>query len=352
MADHPSIIYDWLSPDDIPAAMTIELQGFPVDEAASLETFKYRQSNAGDLFLGAYLTHEDSRDRELVGYVCSTLSPAESLTHESMSTHVPLSASVCLHSVCVSPSHRRKKIGVNLLKEYISRLEAARKDGRPYQRILLITHEPLRQFYEQAGFEWLGKSSVVHGSKPWYEMRKVLGSSTAQPIREELPEPRQIPAGVWDALQHSTKARPLGRAHNSFPGGILDLVEPHTAKQGVSVNKFDLLCPRPACGSIILKRGVAEWVERASVVMEPPSVAAKTILPPLPAPPATCQWWLITPSPMQFENIGFSRPVQQNPAGPKLKLLACAECDLGPLGWSEEGGREFWLACARVSYRA
>ena len=37
--------------------------------------------------------------------------------------------------------------------------------------------------------------------------------------------------------------------------------------------------------------------------------------------------------------------------GKKLKLLACAECDLGPLGWSEEGGTEFWLACSRVGYR-
>jgi hypothetical protein len=38
--------------------------------------------------------------------------------------------------------------------------------------------------------------------------------------------------------------------------------------------------------------------------------------------------------------------------GKKLKLLACAECDLGPLGWSEEGGTEFWLTCSRVGYRA
>lgn len=30
----------------------------------------------------------------------------------------------------------------------------------------------------------------------------------------------------------------------------------------------------------------------------------------LPAPPKTAQWWLITPSPMEFENVGFTRPVQ------------------------------------------
>jgi hypothetical protein len=94
-------------------------------------------------------------------------------------------------------------------------------------------------------------------------------------------------------------------------------------------------------------------------------------LPPLPEPPQTVQWWLITPSPMEFENVGFTRPVQpltelgaslRSPLssflcthvhceGRKIKLLTCAECDLGPLGWSEEGGSEFWLSCSRVAYR-
>lgn len=72
---------------------------------------------------------------------------------------------------------------------------------------------------------------------------------------------------------------------------------------------------------------------------------------------------------MAFENIGFTHPVQPltnsgKPlislmkiphdnvfyAGRRLKLLACAECDLGPLGWSEEGACEYWLACSRVGY--
>lgn len=70
---------------------------------------------------------------------------------------------------------------------------------------------------------------------------------------------------------------------------------------------------------------------------------------------------------MAFENIGFSKPVgdsgediEHSPkinefpneySGSRKKLLACAECDLGPLGWCEEGGTEFWLACSRVAYR-
>jgi hypothetical protein len=71
---------------------------------------------------------------------------------------------------------------------------------------------------------------------------------------------------------------------------------------------------------------------------------------------------------MEFENIGFSKPIINGmsvtyawhgrkfdicpDAGPQMKLLICAECDLGPVGWSEVGGTEFWLACSRVGYRA
>ena len=74
---------------------------------------------------------------------------------------------------------------------------------------------------------------------------------------------------------------------------------------------------------------------------------------------------------MTFENIGFSRPVHSagmaplsgfyiyiqmsyvllhTAPGKTFKLLSCAECDLGPLGWTE-GEPEFWLACGRVGYR-
>lgn len=55
---------------------------------------------------------------------------------------------------------------------------------------------------------------------------------------------------------------------------------------------------------------------------------------------------------MAFENIGFSRPVAPSVSdnGPRLKLLSCAECELGPVGWSLEGGREFWVHCERVGY--
>ncbi|KAF7303767.1 hypothetical protein MIND_00606300 [Mycena indigotica] len=300
--------------EQLESALEIELKGFPPDEAATLESFSLRQRVAPDLFLGAYM------DERLVAYVCATLSSQLTLTHASMSTHEPTGRSVCIHSVCVDPAFQRQGIGLRLLCEYISRLQA------PYERVLLITHEPLRLFYEKAGFQWLGPSQVVHGPLPWFEMRIDLSTT--------------LPQGAHEALQRPSNPEPAGaRTLASFPAGLSDVSSP-------SANRYDLLCPRPECGSIILKAGVGKLVQAPSTKID---LASHPLLPTLPDPSINTHWWLVTPSPMQFENIGFSRPVAS--LGDNMKLIACAECDLGPLGWCQQGGSEFWLACSRVSYR-
>ena len=53
---------------------------------------------------------------------------------------------------------------------------------------------------------------------------------------------------------------------------------------------------------------------------------------------------------MAFENISFTKPVSSTSEGgaPK-KLLACAECDLGPLGMAI--GTDYWLLANRVAYK-
>jgi hypothetical protein len=73
---------------------------------------------------------------------------------------------------------------------------------------------------------------------------------------------QQLPPGILDALQRRQNNVPLSRLLSDFPNGIADLMD---EKEGVLVNKLDLLCPRANCGSVILKNGVAKWVEQSSI---------------------------------------------------------------------------------------
>lgn len=160
-----------------------------------------------------------------------------------MSTHVPDSASVCIHTVCVDPFHSRRGIALGLLKEYITRLEARTE----IERILLICHDELRGLYEKAGFEWLGPSNVVHGARPWFDMRKTLRES------------QQIPPGVLEALLAKPKGgRPPHRILASFSNAKEDLVSE-------GANKYTLVCIGKGCGSVILLPKAAQFRSELSV---------------------------------------------------------------------------------------
>lgn len=132
----------------------------------------YRHSQAPELFLGAYIPAPNGFTRTLVGYICSTLS-YDTIFTDASTVHVPRGCSVCIHAVCVSPHHQGRHIGLNLVREYVGRLESACR----YERILLTTHKECRAFYERAGFKWAGPSRYVFGARPWFDMHKDLAVS-------------------------------------------------------------------------------------------------------------------------------------------------------------------------------
>ncbi|KDQ09289.1 hypothetical protein BOTBODRAFT_37197 [Botryobasidium botryosum FD-172 SS1] len=346
------LFYDLVRPEEVQRAFEIESLGYPIDEAATLDALRYRQEHAPRLFLGAYIPIDATSDRKLVAFVVSTLSEHPTLTHASMSTHVPQGSSVCMHSVCVDPEFKRRGIALALLREYLRRLEATQA-SEGIDRVLLLCHEELIELYAKVGFQLVGKSEVAHGPREWFEMRILWGAD-----HEKMPSggavqgpPMDVPPEILAALaRHSSRPKPAAaQLLSSFEsiGDVIDTGEDKT-------NKHKLACVREGCGSLILLPNVARFVEGPSVEIDPPSHPSSPLLPPLPTPPATTTWWLITPSPMQFENIGFSKPVPSLsalPSGKRKKLLACAECDLGPIGWCEEGGTEFWVSCQRVAYR-
>ncbi|KAF8343110.1 uncharacterized protein EI90DRAFT_829615 [Cantharellus anzutake] len=352
MATSNDIFFDLVREGEVEAAHEIEVQGFPPDEAGSLETFRYRQLNAPALFIGAF--RPSPQPRTLLGYINATLSSETTLSHDSMFTHSPGGSTVCIHSVCVKSSITRQGIATQLLLNYIDRLE---KD-KTIEHVIVICHEELQRLYARVGFQLVGKSPVVHGSRDWFEMRKTLRNGTTfdgglgSIIHEDLVQTLRKPT-------RSGSAAKLSSVHS--------IEEMTTEIDGKKTNKHALVCVKKDCSSLILRANVAELRESSSIEvrllllnagtlnetvqmkLDPVPLSLPQELPKLPPSGETTSWWLITPNPMAFENIGFSRPVQTT--SPRIRLLACAECDLGPVGWSLEGGNEFWVHPSRVGYR-
>ncbi|KIY73223.1 Mss4-like protein [Cylindrobasidium torrendii FP15055 ss-10] len=165
-------------------------------------------------------------------------------------------------------------------------------------------------------------------------------------------EQTQLPPGIFEAIQASQRGtKPPMRTFSTFENGTADLIKEDA---GIKWNKYRLLCPRAECRSTILSEDIATFHDGQSVQMEPQDLPAHSLLPVMPPSSETTSWWLVEPSPMQFDNIGFSKAVTGlplSPNGKRLKLLTCADCELGPLGWCEEGGTKFYVACSRVGYR-
>ncbi|CAG8451120.1 9178_t:CDS:2 [Funneliformis caledonium] len=147
-----SLIFKHVDASDVERAFQLESEGYPPEEAASLETLQYRQ--------------------KLIGFIVSTSTLSKSLTHESMSLHEQEGKTVCIHSVCVDKKYRRGGVATKLLKEYISSLKGSGDVGEDvkYERCALLAHEYLIPLYRNVGFKLMGESQVIHGPEKWFDL--------------------------------------------------------------------------------------------------------------------------------------------------------------------------------------
>ena len=193
-ARRDTVFFRPCSPEDLPAVAEMEANSYPPDEKASPEALAFRQQNANEFFLvGMRMSDTEAREAAteagdasasaadaLVSYVCGTLTTGTTLTHESMSEHDPSGTTLCVHSVCASPSARRRGFGGAALRRYVDDwigFADDRRDARVFGdardqvlTIRLLCKRALIEFYERrGGFRCLGESSVTHGRDAWFE---------------------------------------------------------------------------------------------------------------------------------------------------------------------------------------
>lgn len=154
------------SVQDINEIASIESQGYPPDEAATLDSLQFRQREAPEAFMVAH-RHDQDKGGSIEGYVCGTCTDSSKLQHESMSNHVPHGKTLCIHSVCVRDNLKRRGLGSAMLETYLKHMPGALPHVKECR---LICKEHLIGFYREAGFQLEGRSDVVHGKDPWYEL--------------------------------------------------------------------------------------------------------------------------------------------------------------------------------------
>lgn len=69
---------------------------------------------------------------------------------------------------------------------------------------------------------------------------------------EKPAPPQELQSRIFEALVSSTSQRAPGKSFSSLDGVVTEN----------ETNKYDLLCPREACASVILKADVAKLVVR------------------------------------------------------------------------------------------
>lgn len=136
----PYTYFSPVQPEQLDRIYALEAASYPEDEAATYEKLQYRIEHASGVFLVALQLQAASavtqpndavtstgdngssaadRQEHLAGFVCGTLTSAGKLTHESMSTHDPDGTLLCIHSVVVESSQRRKGLATRMLKAYL-----------------------------------------------------------------------------------------------------------------------------------------------------------------------------------------------------------------------------------------
>ena len=155
------ITYRGVTLSDLNTLAQLEASSYPSDEAASADALAFRIKNAHPYFL--VMIYQGN----IIGYICSTLTGTQELTHESMAQHEPSGKYLCIHSVVIAKSFQRKGLGLMLVREYLDSVTTMCN----VDEVLLIAKANLIEFYTKAGFSTIRLSPIVHGKDPWFEMQ-------------------------------------------------------------------------------------------------------------------------------------------------------------------------------------
>jgi len=188
---------------DIDSCVALEKAAFTdPNQRATPEKFRYRLSKCGELCLGIFCTVDPTSgfkaetletgrpietDRKngavsvLLGHVVATKTNDATATDDSMHLpedwdsahpaptkrgHQEAGRTIALHSVAILPGFQGRGLGRVLLMAYVQNMNGA----GIADRLALIAHDHMVEWYEKLGFTNLGKSAAEFGGGGWNDM--------------------------------------------------------------------------------------------------------------------------------------------------------------------------------------
>lgn len=217
----PNLTIRPLTIEDLDQCLELEAQGFSEAERCSEENLRYRLTVCPELCSGLFIREygykynainlrsvaarlaeehdakgDDSEDEEdedhdklptkssvvkevLVGHIIGTRTKHSTIDEDSMqmpspdkpnSGHHEGSRNIGVHSVVIHPDWRRQFLATLILHDYIQKLS----NQDMGDKIIIIAHQDLIEFYEKIGFEKLGESKCKFANQTWYDLSIAL----------------------------------------------------------------------------------------------------------------------------------------------------------------------------------
>ncbi|KAL8735196.1 MAG: hypothetical protein Q9166_001072 [cf. Caloplaca sp. 2 TL-2023] len=197
---HPYV--QTLSLSDVESCVALENATFPEIERCSREKFLYRLTTCPELSLGLFSTGapdgptatlptyahsrpsdsaSPTRKSTLIAQVIATKCVSTTVTDEAMEYpsdwrsrvsfserqgHQEHGRTIAIHSLAALPEFKGRGLGKIVMKSYIQRMETS----GIADRISLLAHDHLVQYYEALGFQNTGKSEAKFGGGQWFNM--------------------------------------------------------------------------------------------------------------------------------------------------------------------------------------
>ena len=148
--------------EDIKEIARIESICFPKEEAASERFIKERVETFPESFFVGKI------DNRIIGFINGAVTNDKTISDEMFEhvhLHNPEGNYQMIFGLDVLPGYERKGYGKQLM---IYMITVSKKRGK--KGLVLTCKEHLISFYEQFGYQVVGKSASTHGGATWYDM--------------------------------------------------------------------------------------------------------------------------------------------------------------------------------------